>query len=144
MKPIAIACDNAGLDMKNEIIAFLNKQSLEYADFGAYDESPVDYPDFAYKVSKSILSGECDKGILICGTGNGISMAANRFRGIRAAICHDTFSAEAARSHNDANIISFGARVITAETALMCLEIFLATPFSGEERHSRRIKKIEN
>jgi len=140
---IAIACDSAGLNIKSEIIAFLNKQGLEYTDFGTYDELPVDYPSFAQKVANSILNGECGKGILICGTGNGISMAANRFHGIRAAICHDTFTAEAARSHNDANIISFGARVITAETALKCLKIFLATPFSGEERHTRRIDMID-
>ena len=141
---IAIACDSAGFALKQIVVKYLKEKGLGYKDFGAYDESPTDYPTFAQSVSRAILDGECTRGILICGTGNGISMAANRFKGIRAAICHDVFSAKAAREHNDANIISLGARVIGAGVALECLEVFLNTPFSGIDRHKRRVDMLDS
>jgi len=141
---IAIACDSAGLALKHIVMDYLKENELEYKDFGAYDESPTDYPFFAQSVSRAILAGECTRGILICGTGNGISMAANRFKGIRAAICHDVFSAKAARSHNDANILSLGARVIGAGVALECVDAFLNTEFSGVDRHKRRVDMLDS
>jgi ribose 5-phosphate isomerase B len=140
---IAIASDSAGFALKKAVLGYLTENSLSYKDFGAYDDTPADYPVFAKQVCQAILAGECERGILICGTGNGIAMAANRHKGIRAAICHDPFSAEAARSHNDANIIALGARVINTDTAIKALDIFLNTEFSGEERHSKRIQMIE-
>ena len=141
---IAIACDSAGFALKQIVMQYLEDKGLKYKDFGAYDESPTDYPIFAQSVSCAILSNECTCGILICGTGNGISMAANRFKGIRAAICHDVFSAKAAREHNDANILSLGARVIGVGVALECVEVFLNTNFSGMDRHRRRVGMLDN
>jgi len=140
----AIACDSAGYEMKKSIMSFLTEKGFGFKDFGAFDNAPTDYPVFAQNVCRAILAGECDRGILICGTGNGISMAANRFRGIRAALCHDVFSAKSARDHNDANIISLGARVIGVGVALECVDAFLRTPFSGAERHQRRVEMIED
>jgi len=140
---IAIACDSAGFELKHVVMNYLTQNGFAFKDFGAYDATASDYPDMAKKVARAILDGECTRGILICGTGNGISMAANRFCGIRAAICHDVFSAQAARSHNDANIISLGARVIDEKLAIECLSIFLTTNFSNEERHVRRVGMIE-
>ena len=104
----------------------------------------MDYPDYAKKVAESILSGECDKGILICGTGIGISITANRYKGIRAALCTDCFCAEATRQHNDANILAMGGRVVGPGLAIKIVDTFLNTPFSGAERHARRIGKIEH
>jgi ribose 5-phosphate isomerase B len=140
---IAIAADSAGFGLKKEIMAYIEKSGLAYKDFGAFNDSPSDYPLYARFVCDAILRGECERGILVCGTGNGIAMAANRNAGIRAAICHDVFSAKAARSHNDANIIALGARVVGAGTALEAVGAFLDTGFSGEERHQRRVNMIE-
>ena len=124
-------------------MAHLTARGLEFKDYGSYDEQSVDYPVYAKKVAEAILSGECDKGILICGTGIGISIAANKYEGIRAALCTDCFMAEATRLHNDANILALGGRVVGAGLALKMVDTFLDTPFSNEERHIRRINMIE-
>lgn len=140
---IAIACDHGGFAYKQIIMQHLADRQLEYRDFGSYTPDSCDYPDYAQPVAKAVASGECEKGILICGTGIGMSIAANKVRGIRAAVCGDAFSAQATREHNDANILCMGARVISEAKALEITDIFLDTPFSGDERHSRRISKIE-
>ena len=140
---IALGCDHGGYELKQEVIAYLEKNGLEYKDFGCYTEA-VDYPVYAKLVAKAIQSGECEKGILICGTGIGISITANKFKGIRAALCSDCFSAEATRLHNDANIVAMGARVVGPGLAIKIIDTFLNTPFSGEERHKRRIAQIED
>lgn len=140
---IALGCDHGGYELKQEVIQYLESKQLEYKDFGCYSTEAVDYPVFAKKVAHSVAEGECEKGILICGTGIGISISANKVKGIRAALCHDCFSAEATRLHNDANILAMGARVIGPGLALKIVDTFLNTPFSGEERHMRRIQMIE-
>ncbi len=141
---IALGCDHGGYELKQEVIAYLEKNGLEYKDFGCYSTEAVDYPVYAKLVAKAIQSGECEKGILICGTGIGISITANKFKGIRAALCSDCFSAEATRLHNDANIVAMGARVVGPGLAVKIIDTFLNTPFSGEERHKRRIAQIED
>ena len=143
MKNIALGCDNAGFNLKNAVIKYLQAESVSFTDFGAYDDKPSDYPAYAGKVVSAILSGEFEMGLLFCGTGIGVSIAANRRRGIRAALCHDVFSARAARSHNDANILTMGGRVIGEGLAVEIVKTFLETPFSGEERHVKRILMIE-
>ena len=140
----ALGCDHGGYELKQEVIAYLEKNGLEYKDFGCYSTEAVDYPVYAKLVAKAIQSGECEKGILICGTGIGISITANKFKGIRAALCSDCFSAEATRLHNDANIVAMGARVVGPGLAIKIIDTFLNTPFSGEERHKRRIAQIED
>ena len=141
---IALGCDHGGYELKQEVIAYLEKNGLEYKDFGCYSTEAVDYSVYAKLVAKAIQSGECEKGILICGTGIGISITANKFKGIRAALCSDCFSAEATRLHNDANIVAMGARVVGPGLAIKIIDTFLNTPFSGEERHKRRIAQIED
>ncbi|MBP5248382.1 MAG: ribose 5-phosphate isomerase B [Lachnospiraceae bacterium] len=140
---IALGCDHGGFELMGAVKEHLEKRGLEYKDFGTYSADSCDYPDFAKAVASAVLSGECDRGILICGTGIGISIAANRFEGIRCALCHDCFSAEATRLHNDANILAMGGRVVGPGHALKIVDTFLDTRFSDEERHKRRIAKIE-
>lgn len=140
---IAIGCDHGGFALKQEIIEHLKANNIAFKDFGCYNTDAVDYPDYAKVVCKSVLDGECEKGILICGTGIGISITANKIPGIRCALCHDVFSAEATRLHNDANVIAMGGRVIGPSHAIKVVDTFLSTPFSNEERHIRRIAKIE-
>lgn len=140
---IAIACDHGGFAYKQTIMQHLADRQIEFRDFGTYTPDSCDYPDYAKPVARAVASGEYDKGILICGTGIGMSIAANKIRGIRAAVCGDAFSARATREHNDANILCMGARVISEAKALEITDIFLDTPFSGDERHIRRISKIE-
>lgn len=140
---IAIGCDHGGFELKQEILTHLKKRGLEYEDFGCYSTESVDYPVYARKVTDAITSGKCDRGILICGTGIGISITANKVKGIRAALCTDCFCAEATRLHNDANILALGGRVVGPGLALKIVDTFLDTPFSGEERHARRISMIE-
>lgn len=140
---IAIACDHGGYELKLEILKYLEQQNLEYKDFGCDSTAAVDYPHYARKVASAITSGECEKGILICGTGIGISIAANKVPGIRCALCSDCFSAEATRLHNDANIVAMGGRVVGPGLAIKIVDTFLHTEFSGDERHQRRINLIE-
>lgn len=138
---IAIGSDHGGFKLKKEIIQYLNDKKYEFEDFGTYNEDSCDYPDIAVKVSEQVIGSGFDFGILLCGTGIGIGIAANKVSGIRAALCHDTFSARASREHNDANILTMGGRVIGTGLALDIVEIFLNTKFLGE-RHQRRVDKI--
>jgi ribose 5-phosphate isomerase B len=140
---IALGCDHGGFELKQEIKAYLDGRNIAYKDFGCDSTAAVDYPVYAKKVAKAIQSGECEKGILICGTGIGISITANKFKGIRAALCTDCFCAEATRLHNDANVLALGGRVVGPGLAIKIVETFLNTPFSGEERHVNRIAQIE-
>ena len=140
---IALGCDHGGYELKQEIIKYLEEKKIPYKDFGCDSTQSVDYPIYARKVGRAIQSGECEKGILICGTGIGISIAANKMKGIRAALCTDCFMAEATRLHNDANILALGGRVVGPGLAVKIVDTFLNTPFSGEERHQRRISMIE-
>jgi len=141
---LAIGCDQAGFALKQAVIAYLKQNNIEFDDVGTYSEDSTDYPIYAKKVAKAVLDGTCGKGILICGTGIGISIAANRFKGIRCALCHDVFSARQTRLHNDANILAMGGRVIGMGLACDIVDAFLHTDFSGETRHARRIQLIEN
>ena len=140
---IAIACDHGGYDLKLEIIRYLKDENIEYTDLGCEGRDAVDYPVYARKVTDAIKSGTCEKGILICGTGIGISIAANKVPGIRAALCTDCFCAEATRQHNNANVLALGGRVVGPGLAVKIAETFLHTEFSGAERHQRRIDLIE-
>lgn len=140
---IALGCDHGGYELMQEVKAHLDKRGLAYKDFGCYSTESVDYPIYARKVAKAILNGECENGILICGTGIGISIAANKLPGIRAALCTDCFCAQVTREHNDANILAMGGRVVGAGLALKIVDTFLDTPFSNDERHKRRIALIE-
>ncbi|MBR6395803.1 MAG: ribose 5-phosphate isomerase B [Lachnospiraceae bacterium] len=140
---IGIGSDHGGYALKQEVIAYLKEKGLEFKDFGCYDEKSCDYPEYAHAVAHAVADGECEKGILICGTGIGISISANKVKGIRCALCHDVFSAKATREHNDANILAMGGRVVGPGLALMIVDTFLNTPFSNEERHIRRINQIE-
>lgn len=140
---IALGCDHGGFALMKEVISYLEKNNLEYKNFGCYDEKSVDYPVYAKSVAGAVSAGECEKGILICGTGIGISIAANKVPGIRCALCTDCFSAEATRQHNDANILAMGGRVVGPGLAVKIVDTFLNTPFSEDERHKRRISMIE-
>ena len=141
---IALGCDHGGYELKQEVIAYLEKNHLEYKDYGCYSTESTDYPIYAKLVGHAVADGECAKGILICGTGIGISITANKIKGVRAALCSDCFSAEATRLHNDANILAMGARVLGSGLAIKIVDTFLNTPFSGDERHMRRISMIED
>ena len=141
---IALGSDHGGYELKQEIKQYLEEQKLEYKDFGSYDEGACDYPVYAKAVAHAVADGECEKGILICGTGIGISITANKVKGIRAALCSDCFSAEATRLHNDANILAMGGRVVGPGLAVKIVDTFLNTEFSGDERHMRRIRQIED
>ena len=138
---IAIASDHAGFDQKTQLVPFLQGLGHEVVDMGPETGERVDYPDYAEKVARAVAAGEADRGVLICGTGIGMCIAANKMKGIRAALCGDTFSAHFTRAHNDANVITMGARVIGPGLAEFILDEFLKTPFEGG-RHARRIGKI--
>lgn len=141
---IALGSDHGGYGLKQEIIRYLEEKGIEYKDYGCYDERPCDYPVYGKKAAQAVASGECEKGILICGTGIGISIAANKVKGIRAALCHDVFSAKATREHNDANMLAMGARVVGPGLALMIVDTFLNTEFSHAERHQNHIDQLED
>lgn len=139
---IALGSDHAGFELKQAIIRHLEERKIEYKDYGPYSADSVDYAVYAEKTAKGVVDGECELGILCCGTGVGISIAANKVRGIRACCCSDKFSAEMTRLHNDANMLCLGGRVVTPEQAVELVDLFIDTPFSGEERHARRIAQI--
>ncbi|MDY4223378.1 MAG: ribose 5-phosphate isomerase B [Oscillospiraceae bacterium] len=141
---IAIGSDHGGFELKEKLMEHLSERGLEYKDFGTYSSASCDYPVYAKAVANAVASGECDRGIIICGTGIGVSITANKVRGIRAALCGDCFSAEATRQHNDANVLCMGARVVGEGLALKIADTFLDTPFSNDERHIRRISMIED
>ena len=140
---IAIASDHGGFELKQEIRKYLEENNIEYKDFGTNSTASCDYPAYAKEVAHAVANKEYEKGILICGTGIGISIAANKVKGIRAALCHDCFSAQATREHNDANILALGGRVVGPGLALKIVDTFLNTEFSNDERHMRRIRMIE-
>ncbi len=138
---IALGSDHGGFRLKQNVMAHLEKKQIEFKDFGCYSSDSVDYPDLAVPVANAVLSGDYDLGILICGTGIGISISANKIRGIRCALCSDTFSAHATREHNDANILAMGGRVVGTGVALDIVDAFLGAAFEGG-RHQRRIEKM--
>ena len=138
---IALACDHGGLDLKLEVIKYLKENGYEYKDFGTDNAGSCDYPDFALPAAEAVASGECERGILICSTGIGVSMVANKVPGVRCAHCHDSYCAEFTRLHNDANVLAMGAKVVGVGYALKIVETFLTTKFEGG-RHQRRVDKI--
>ena len=138
---LAIASDHGGFALKQEIMKHLEERKLEYIDFGTYSSDSCDYPQYGAAVGRAVASGSCERGILICGTGIGISISANKIHGVRAALCGDCFSAEMTRRHNDANIVALGARVVGPGLALKIVDTFLDTGFEGG-RHARRIEQM--
>lgn len=140
---IALACDHGGYDLKCQVIRYLEEKGIAYKDFGCYGKESCDYPDFGKPAAEAVASGECEKGVVICTTGIGISIVANKVKGVRCALCADTVSARLTREHNDANVLAMGAGIVGTNLALGILDTFLNTPFSGEEKHARRIGKIE-
>lgn len=138
---IAIGCDHGGFELKKEIMKYLDEKGLEYRDYGTYSTESCDYPIYGEAVARAVAGGECEKGIIICGTGIGISIAANKVKGIRAALCGDCYSAEYTRRHNDANILAMGARTLGSGLAVKITETFLTTEFEGG-RHARRVALI--
>ncbi|MBD9304166.1 MAG: ribose 5-phosphate isomerase B [Lachnospira sp.] len=140
---LALGCDHGGYNLICAIKKYLDEKGIEYKDFGTYSTDSVDYPVYGYKVAKAVASGECELGILMCGTGIGMSMAANKVKGIRAALCSDCFSAQATREHNNANVLCLGARVIGPELAFRIADTFLDSKFSNDERHIRRISMFD-
>ncbi len=139
---VAIGCDHAGVSLKNEILPVLKELAVEWKDFGTATEESVDYPDFGERVSEEVSKNNVERGILICGTGIGMSIVANKFPGIRAALCHDSYSAEMSRLHNDANLLVLPGRIIDKETAKKIVKIWFTTPFEGG-RHQKRLDKIK-
>ena len=139
---VVIAADHGGYAYKNLLLEIISQQGFEVIDVGAFNETPSDYPDFAELVAKAIKNNEAEKGILICGSGAGVSVAANKFKGIRACVCHDTYSAHQCVEHDDVNVLCMGERVIGIELAKEIVLAFLAAKFSVEERHERRLNKV--
>ena len=139
---IAMGSDHAGYELKQVIMKHLEERNIEFKDYGTYSADSCDYAVYAEKTARAVVSGECELGLLFCGTGVGISIAANKVKGVRACCCSDLFSAEMTRLHNNANILCLGGRVVTPEQAIELVDIFLDTKFSGEERHQRRIDQI--
>ncbi len=139
---IALGNDHGGFELKEALIGHLKDKGCDIRDFGGYDACASDYPDSAVPVCEAVLSGEADLGILICGTGIGISISANKLRGIRCALCGDVFSARMARLHNNAQVLALGGRVVGVGHAFEIVDAFIGTAFSGEERHARRVGKI--
>ena len=139
---IAIGSDHGGYDLKELVKKHLEEKGYEVKDFGCFDKSSVDYPDFGLAAARAVASGECEKGIVVCTTGIGISIAANKVKGIRCALCSDVFSAKMTRLHNDANMLALGGGMIGPNVGLEITDTFLTTEFSGEEKHARRIRKI--
>ena len=139
---IAIGCDHGALDLKNTLVKHLEERGFEVKDFGTYTAASCDYPDFAGAAAKAVASGECDKGIVLCTTGIGVSVAANKVKGIRCALLSDLMTARLTREHNDTNMMAMGAGVVGTMLALKIADTWLDTPFSGDERHQRRIDKV--
>ena len=140
---IALGCDHGGIDLKEKVMAYLDKSGITYKDFGCYSKESCDYPVFGRAAAEAVASGECEKGIVICTTGIGISISANKVKGVRCALCGDVFSARMTRLHNDANMLALGAGIVGENLALEIVDTFLGTDYSNEDRHSRRIALIE-
>lgn len=141
---VAIGCDHGGINLKPALIEYLEKNNIEYIDCGTYGKESVDYNEYAEAVCKKVVDGESDFGILICGTGIGMSIVANKIKGIRCGHCHDVFSARMTREHNDANVLAFGERVVGVGLMTDIVDAFLKTPFSNGERHVNRVNKIKS
>ena len=141
---IAIGSDHGGFDLKQAVVKYLEEKGIPYQDMGCYSKASCDYPVFGHAVAKAVAEGKCEKGIVICTTGIGISISANKVEGIRCALCTDSFSAKMTRLHNDANVLALGGSIVGENLALDIVETFLNTDFSGEERHIKRIELIEN
>lgn len=140
---VAVGADHAGFEMKRDIAGRLAQTGHEVVDLGTHSTAPVDYPDIAEAVATAIRNGQADRGVIICGSGAGVSVAASKFPGVRAAVCHDGYTARQAVEHDDVNVLCLGARVIGPQLAWTLVEAFLAAAFSGEERHMRRLAKID-
>lgn len=138
---IALGCDHTGIELKEKVKELLREMNLDFEDFGAYENVSTDYPVWGYRAAKAVAQGKCDRGILICGTGVGIGLAANKVDGIRCVTCSEPYSALMGRKHNNCNMISIGARVLGVDLALMIIKTFLETDFEGE-RHQRRVDQI--
>jgi ribose 5-phosphate isomerase B len=141
---IAVGADHAGFPLKGTLLEFLTSQGHEILDLGTHNTEPVDYPDYAKAVGEAVLNGKADRGLIVCGSGIGACVAANKLPGIRAALCHDSYSARQGVSHDDVNVLCFGARVIGPALALEVLQVWLTARFSEGERHKRRLAKIES
>ena len=141
---IAIGCDHGGFDLKEKVMEYLKEKGMEVKDVGCFNNESCDYPAFGKAVGEAVASGECEKGIVICTTGIGISIAANKVKGVRAALCTDSLCARMTRLHNDANVLALGANIVGPGLALEIVDVFLGTEFSGEERHQRRIDLLED
>ena len=139
---ISIGCDHGALDLKNKVVQFLTEKGHDVTDFGTHTLDSCDYPDFAAAAAQAVADGRCDRGIVLCTTGIGVSIAANKVKGIRCALLSDTKSAQMTREHNDTNMMAVGAGIISQELALEIVDIWVNTPFSGSERHARRIEKV--
>ena len=139
---ISIGCDHGALELKNVMVAHLTKKGYEVKDFGTYTADSCDYPEFAEAAARAVASGECDKGIVLCTTGIGASIAANKVKGVRCALLHETWSAKMTRLHNDTNVMALGAGVVGKNLALEIVDTWLDTELSGDERHQRRIDKM--
>lgn len=139
---IALACDHGAFDLKHAIMKHLDEKGLAYKDFGCFDKTSCDYPDFAGPAAKAVASGECDRGIVVCTTGIGVSITANKIKGIRCALLSDVLSAKMTRLHNDTNMMALGAGIVGENLALEIVDTWVSTPFSGEPRHQRRIDKV--
>ena len=139
---ISIGCDHGALELKNSLVSHLQAQGHTVLDCGTYNPDSCDYPDYAAKAARAVASGECEKGIVLCTTGIGVSISANKVKGIRCALLSDVVSARMTREHNDTNMMALGAKIIDADLALEIVDTWLSTPFSGEPRHQRRVDKI--
>lgn len=140
---IAIGSDHGGFDLKEAVVAHLKEQGIEYKDYGCYDKNSCDYPIYGRAVAEAVAKGECEKGIVICTTGIGISITANKIKGIRCALCADTLSAKMTRLHNDANVLAMGGGIVGPNLGISIVDAFLNTEFSEEEKHQRRVGLIE-
>ena len=138
---IAIGCDHAGVELKKELLSLLNNLQIQFVDYGTDSPESVDYPDFGEKVSEAVSSGKTERGLLICGTGIGMSIVANKFPGVRASLCNDLFTAKMSRLHNNANILVIGGRIVGRDLAKEIVRTWVSTPFEGD-RHQRRLDKI--
>jgi ribose 5-phosphate isomerase B len=139
---VAFGCDHAGFELKRRLIDAANQMGCEIVDCGAMDERPSDYPDFARAVGEAVLAGHAERGVLVCGSGVGASVAANKLRGIRAGLCHDTYSAHQGVEHDDMNVLCIGSRIVGEALAAELMRAFLQATFTGEERHVRRLQKV--
>ena len=141
---VALASDHGGYDLKCQVIRRLEERGIAYRDFGCYGKESCDYPDFGKRGAEAVAAGECDRGVVICTTGIGSSIAANKVKGVRCALCSDPYCAKMTRLHNDANMLAMGGGILGTNLAMEILDTFLDTPFSGEEKHARRIGKMED